>query len=127
MNPVDRGWSHRLVTTNGVRLHLVEAGTGPAVLLLHGFPEFWYSWRHRLPALAQAGFRAIALDLRGYNESDKPAGVRAYRPSVLLADLAGVIRQEAGGKAHVVGHDWGGILAWRLAQCHPELVGNLAI
>src|SRR5262245_47451741 len=101
MSPPDADRSHRLVAVNGVRLHLVEAGTGPPVLLLHGFPEFWYSWRHQLPALAQAGFHAIAPDLRGYNLSDKPARTSSYRPSVLVADLAELIRQEAGGKAHV--------------------------
>src|SRR4051812_42430061 len=114
------GWAHRTATVNGVRLHYVEAGVGRPVGLLHGFPEFWYSWRHQLPALAAAGFRAIAPDLRGYNESDKPRAVADYRTATLVAELAGFLREVAGGPACVVGHDWGGVLAWRLAALHPE-------
>jgi epoxide hydrolase 4 len=118
--------AHGAVDARGVRLHYAAAGRGPAVLLLHGFPEFWYSWRRQLPALADAGFHAVALDLRGYNESDKPRGVRAYRTARLVEDVAAVIEQ-LGGAAHVVGHDWGGILAWRLAALRPELVRRLVI
>src|SRR6266478_334308 len=77
-NQADPCWNHHQATVNGVRLHFVEAGTGPLVVLLHGFPEFWYSWRHQIPALASAGFRVLAPDLRGYNESDKPRGVANY-------------------------------------------------
>src|SRR3954469_23345930 len=84
-------WRHGHAVVNGIRLHLVEAGSGPPVVLLHGFPEFWDSWRHQLPARAGAGFRAVAPDLRGYNESDRPRGVRNYRVEVLVEDVAGLI------------------------------------
>jgi pimeloyl-ACP methyl ester carboxylesterase len=114
------------VFVNGVRLHYVELGQGPLVVLLHGFPEFWYSWRRQLPVLAAAGFRAVALDLRGYNESDCPNGVHRYRTATLVDDVAGVIRR-LGEPAFVIGHDWGGVLAWRLASLRPELVRKLAI
>jgi pimeloyl-ACP methyl ester carboxylesterase len=120
-------WAHRRVAVDGIGLHYVEAGAGRPVVLLHGFPEFWYSWRHQLPALADAGFRALAIDLRGYNESDKPAGVDAYRPDRLTEDVAELIRRAAGGRAFVVGHDWGGVVAWRLAARHPDLVDKLAV
>jgi epoxide hydrolase 4 len=110
-----------------VRLHYVEAGQGEPVVLLHGFPEFWYSWRHQLPALAEAGFRAIAPDLRGYNQSGCPAGVANYRVAKLVEDVAGLVREVAGGPAFVVGHDWGGVLAWRLAAQYPALVRGLAV
>src|SRR5207302_2103144 len=98
------GWAHREASVNGVRLHYVEAGSGPLVVLLHGFPELWYSWRRQLPALAAAGYRALAPDLRGYNESDKPAGVAAYRLDLLAQDVAGLIRQAGERRAAVAGH-----------------------
>jgi pimeloyl-ACP methyl ester carboxylesterase len=112
---------------NGVRLHYVEAGTGPPVLLLHGFPEFWYSWRHQLPALAAAGFRALAPDLRGYNESDKPAGVASYRLEHLRADVLGLIRHLGAERVALVGHDWGGVVAWDVAIHAPEAVDKLVV
>ena len=118
---------HRFENVGPIRLHLAMCGEGPPVVLLHGFPEFWYSWRQQLPALAAAGFQAIAPDLRGYNESDRPPGVANYRAKLLVEDLANLIRSLAGGQAVVVGHDWGGILAWRLAALHPELVQKLVI
>ena len=119
--------NHRFATVRGTRLHFVETGQGPPVILLHGFPEFWYSWRHQLPALANAGFRAVALDMLGYNESDRPAAIQAYRMNHLLQGLADFIRDVVGGPALIVGHDWGGVLAWRLAARHPQLVRRLAI
>jgi pimeloyl-ACP methyl ester carboxylesterase len=119
--------SHREAIVNGVRLHYVEAGVGPPVLLLHGFPEFWYSWRHQIATLAAAGFRAVAPDLRGYNLSDKPIGVESYRVDDLVADVADLIRHTARGRAVVVGHDWGGAVAWAVAMQHPELVERLVI
>ena len=105
-------------------------GPAPAagdVVLLHGFPEFSYSWRHQVPALAAAGWRAIAPDLRGYGRSPKPPGVNAYRIQSLAADVVGLVRRECGGKAHVVGHDWGGVIAWWVAMHHPDVVNKLAI
>lgn len=117
----------RSFTTNSVQLHVMSCGDGPPVVLLHGFPEFWYSWRHQLPALVAAGFSAHAPDLRGYNASSQPAGVDAYRGNELVADVAGLIRQLGDGGAFVVGHDWGGVIAWRLAMVHPELVRRVAI
>jgi pimeloyl-ACP methyl ester carboxylesterase len=96
-------------------------------VILHGFPEFWYSWRHQLPALADAGFRAVAPDLRGYNESSKPRGVRSYRVCVLVEDVARLVKSLGNEPACVVGHDWGGVIAWRLAATHPHLVRKLII
>ncbi|MBY0230628.1 MAG: alpha/beta hydrolase [Gemmataceae bacterium] len=110
-----------------VRLHRLEAGGGEPVVLLHGFPESSYSWRHQVPALAAAGFRVLAPDLRGYGRSPRPPGIARYRARELLADVARLIREETAGSAHVVGHDWGGVLAWRLAQLFPSLVRRLCI
>lgn len=121
------GWEHREAVVNGVRLHYVEAGSGPLVILLHGFPEFWYSWRHQIPALAAAGFHVLAPDLRGYNLSDKPPGVLAYRLEVLLADVAELIRHAGADSAAVAGHDWGGVLAWHLPVYHPGRVDKLIV
>ncbi|OGK85667.1 MAG: hypothetical protein A2050_02440 [Candidatus Rokubacteria bacterium GWA2_73_35] len=118
---------HRFVGTNGVRLHAVVAGQGPLVVLLHGFPEFWYSWRHQIPALAAAGFRVVAPDLRGYNDSDKPPGVPAYRMTELVEDVAGLVRALGAGPAAIVGHDWGGAVAYAMAMLRPELVARLAV
>jgi len=120
-------WTHQQAIVNGVRLHWVEAGSGPLVLLLHGFPEFWYSWRHQVPALAAAGFRVLAPDLRGYNLSDKPPGVAGYRLEALTGDVAGLIAHAGAASAAVVGHDWGGGIAWTLAMRRPELVRKLAV
>ncbi|WP_437312136.1 alpha/beta fold hydrolase [Sorangium sp. So ce388] len=120
--------SHRFTERGGVRLHYVEAGEGPLVVLLHGFPELWYSWRHQIPALVEAGYRVIAPDMRGYNLSDKPAGVAAYAIDELTADVAALI-QAAGAEraAAVVGHDWGGGVAWAFAMRYPALLERLAI
>ncbi|MEO8586837.1 MAG: alpha/beta hydrolase [Acidobacteriota bacterium] len=122
-------WTHREGRVNGVRLHWVEQGEGPLVVLLHGFPEFWYAWRHQISALAAAGFRAVAPDLRGYNLSEKPAGVAAYRVEALLGDLAGLIELLGEGeqRAHVVGHDWGGAIAWYAPLFCPEKLLSLTL
>jgi pimeloyl-ACP methyl ester carboxylesterase len=122
-----RGMAHRWVDVGGLRLHCVEAGAGPLVVLLHGFPEFWYAWRHQIPALAAVGFRVVALDLRGYNTSDKPARVRDYRPRVLAQEVADLIVALSAGSAAVAGHDWGGGLAWLLAMQHPKRVERLVV
>ena len=119
--------TERRVDCGEVTLHVATQGEGPPVLLLHGFPEFWFSWRHQMDALAAAGFQAIAPDLRGYNLSDKPRGVAAYRAPALEGDLLGLLRALGHTRAHVVGHDWGGALAWSFAAHHPEAVDHLAV
>ncbi len=118
---------HRYADLGGVRLHYVEAGEGPLVVLLHGFPEFWYSWRFQIPALAAAGFRVVAPDMRGYNLSDKPKGVKGYGLGPLARDVERLIGALGEERAVVVGHDWGGIVAWAAAMLHPERVERLAI
>ena len=120
-------WEHGAAEVNGLRLHYVTAGAGPLVVLLHGFPEFWYSWRHQIPALAAAGFRVLAPDMRGYNLSDKPAGIGSYRVEALVGDLVGLIRHVDEPRAHVVGHDWGGVVAWYAAMLQPEVVAKLVV
>ena len=122
---VDGPWTHRDVSAGGIRLHAVEIGTGPLVVLLHGFPEFWWCWRHQLPALAAAGYRAVALDLRGYGASDKPP--RGYDPWTLAGDVAGAVRALGEPDATVVGHDWGGWLGWCVAVLHRPVVRRLAV
>ena len=118
---------HWSVAVNGVRLHTVGAGEGPLVLLLHGFPDFWYGWRRQIPALAAAGFRVVAPDLRGYNLSDKPAGAREYTIKKLAADVADLVAACGEERAAVVGHDWGGGVAWAFAMTYPEKLSRLAI
>ena len=118
---------HRYADLGDVRLHYVEAGEGPLVVLLHGFPQFWYEWRHQIPALAEAGFRVVAPDMRGYNLSDRPPGVRAYRVELLARDVERLILACGERTADVVGHDWGAIAAWIAAMRHPERVQKLAI
>lgn len=118
---------HREAVLVDLRLHYVEAGNGPLVVLLHGFPECWYCWRHQIGPLADAGFRVLAPDLRGYNESDKPRGVRNYRLSLLTQDVVALIRHAGSERATVIGHDWGGVIAWAVAMRHPETVERLGI
>jgi pimeloyl-ACP methyl ester carboxylesterase/uncharacterized protein (DUF952 family) len=121
---------HARVAVGEVTLHVVEAGpvNGSPVLLLHGFPDFWYGWRHQLPALARAGYRVIAPDQRGYAGSDRPAGVAAYALPRLLADALHLLDALGEpGAVHVVGHDWGGAIAWALATGHPERVRSLTV
>jgi pimeloyl-ACP methyl ester carboxylesterase len=110
-----------------VRLHYVEAGQGPLVVLLHGFPEFWYGWRQQIEPLAAAGFRVVVPDTRGYNLSSKPDGVAAYDISLLAADIRDLIHERGAQTAMLVGHDWGGSIAWATAMNHPEVVDRLAI
>jgi len=112
---------------NGVRLHYVEAGSGPLVVLLHGFPEFWWSWRHQIPVLAEAGYRVVAVDMRGYGQSHAPSSWREYRMETLAGDIAGLITALGEQKAFVVGHDWGAAVAWMVATLHPDRVERLAI
>ncbi|WP_045233737.1 alpha/beta fold hydrolase [Deinococcus pimensis] len=122
-------YRHSLVPTNGVTLHVVEAGPvdGPPVVLLHGFPEFWYGWRHQIDELARAGYRVLAPDQRGYGLSGKPPGVHAYAVRELVRDVVGLLDWRGIPQAFVVGHDWGAAVAWALAITHPERVRRLAI
>jgi len=121
----------RHVPCGEVTLHVAEAKSehddAPLVVLLHGFPEHWYSWRHQLEAFAAAGLWAVAPDMRGYGGSDKPAGVHAYEVERITADVAGLVRALGRSRATIVGHDWGGIIAWAFAMDHPALVERVAI
>ncbi len=126
--------THRYADLPEVRLHYVEAGTGPLVVLLHGFPEAWFAWQHQIPALVAAGLRVVAPDMRGYNLSGKPAGVRAYTADRLTGDVAALIRQVGDrgpdgdvAPAAVVGHDWGAAVAWLFAMRYPALLARLAV
>ena len=121
------GWEHREAVVNGVRLHYVEAGSGPLVVLLHGFPEFWYGWRHQIGPLAAAGYRVIAPDMRGYNQSEKPPGVHAYAVETLVEDVVTLIAHCGVTRATVVGHDWGGVVAWEVAMRRPDVVEKLIV
>lgn len=120
------GAEHVRLDGDGVKLHAVAMGSGPPVLLLHGFPDFWFTWRLQMPALAAAGFRVVALDMRGYAGSGRPKGVSAYTMPRLVADVAAVIRQ-LGGRAHLAGHDWGGVVAWNVASRAPGLLDSLVV
>ena len=120
---------HSYIKTNNIRLHVVQAGpkSGIPVLLLHGFPEFWYGWRKQIPALAKAGCRVIVPDQRGYNMSDKPDGTKSYCIDALIGDVTDLIHALDYEKVNLVGHDWGGVVAWMLAIRHPEKLHRLGI
>lgn len=124
MTALSAEWQHHFVETNQIRLHCVMQGEGDLVVLLHGFPEFWYSWRFQIPALARH-FKVVVPDLRGYNDSDKPHS--GYDIDTLSADIRGLIENLGYARAHIVGHDWGGAIAWHLAQKFPQYVNRLAI
>jgi pimeloyl-ACP methyl ester carboxylesterase len=111
---------HRTVKANGVNLHIAEQGEGPLVLLVHGFPESWYSWRHQIPALAEAGFHAVAPDVRGYGRSDAPEPIEAYSMKNLVGDATGILDALGEETAVVVGHDWGSPIAWHCALLEPD-------
>jgi pimeloyl-ACP methyl ester carboxylesterase len=117
--------THRSVETNGIRMHVAEAGQGPAVLLCHGFPELWYSWRHQMHALAEAGFHAIAPDQRGYGGTDAPAEIDKYTIHHLVGDLTGLLDALGIDKAVIVGHDWGGLIVWQMAQLAAHRVAGV--
>ena len=129
MNSPEVAVTHRRIETNGVTLHVAVAGPedGPLVILLHGFPEFWFGWRAQIGPLAAAGYRVWVPDQRGYNLSEKPSSVSAYGTDVLARDVVGLIDAAGAEKAFVAGHDWGGAVAWWLALKHPERVQRLAI
>jgi pimeloyl-ACP methyl ester carboxylesterase len=106
---------HKFVATNGIRMHYVEQGAGPLVVLCHGWPESWYSYRHQIPALAAAGFRAVAPDQRGYGQTDKPAPIESYHILNLVGDIVGLVNSLGVDSATIVGHDWGAPVAWNSA------------
>ena len=116
-----------MVRGDGVDLHVAVAGDGPPVVLLHGFPENWQSWRHQFAPLVRAGFSVWAPDLRGYNRSGRPRERQAYHLTHLTADVAALIAATGSGRAHICGHDWGGVIAWTVASRYPELVDRLVI
>jgi pimeloyl-ACP methyl ester carboxylesterase len=117
---------HATVAANGIRLHCVSAGSGPLVILVHGFPESWYSWRHQLPALAAAGFRAVAIDVRGYGRSSKPAAIDAYRMLVTAGDIVALPAALGATSATLIGHDWGAPIVWNAALLRPDLFRGVA-
>jgi pimeloyl-ACP methyl ester carboxylesterase len=110
----------RKIRTNGIDMHIVQQGEGPTVLLCHGFPETSHSWRHQLAALAQAGIRAVAPDMRGYGQTDSPAAVAAFGMQHLVADMVGVLDALDESKAIIVGSDWGATVAWQAALTRPD-------
>ncbi|MFI9269641.1 alpha/beta fold hydrolase [Kitasatospora sp. NPDC052896] len=118
-------WTHRDLAANGARFHIAEQGEGPLVLLVHGWPQYWWAWRHQMAALAAAGYRAAALDLRGMGGSDRTP--RGYDPTNLALDITGVIRSLGEHSAHLVGHDTGGSLAWVAAVMRPSVIRSLTV
>jgi epoxide hydrolase 4 len=118
---------HRYADSNGVKIHYAVLGEGPLVVMIHGFPDFWYSWRHQMRALADHKYRVAAVDLRGYNLSDKPKGVESYGVPLLVGDIAAVVKAEKQTDAIIVGHDWGGAVAWNVAMNKPEITRLLII
>ena len=112
--------AHRFIETNNIRMHIAEAGAGPLVLLCHGFPESWYSWRHQLPALAAAGFHAVAPDMRGYGETDRPEAIDQYTLLHLVGDMVGLLDALGAATAVIAGHDWGAPVAWHAALLRPD-------
>jgi pimeloyl-ACP methyl ester carboxylesterase len=118
--------THGYADSDGVRIHYAALGEGPLVVLVHGFPDFWYTWRHQMAELARS-YQTVAIDLRGYNRSDKPEGVESYDMALLAGDVVAVIRHLGREKATVVGHDWGGAIAWTLAMSRPEVVERLIV
>jgi pimeloyl-ACP methyl ester carboxylesterase len=113
--------THRIVETNGIRMHVAEQGQGPLVLLCHGFPESWYSWRHQLQALAAAGYHAVAPDMRGYGRTDQPAEIERYTLLHLIGDMVGLVEALGGAPAVIAGHDWGAPVAWHAALLRPDV------
>ena len=112
--------SHRFIETNGIRMHVAEAGAGPLVVLCHGFPESWYSWRHQLPVLAEAGFHAVAPDMRGYGQTDRPEAIDQYTLLHLIGDMVGLLDALGAEGAVIAGHDWGAPVAWHAALLRPD-------
>jgi pimeloyl-ACP methyl ester carboxylesterase len=122
----DRVTHGTATSEGGVKIHYASLGSGPLVVMIHGFPDFWYSWRHQMAVLADR-FQVVAIDQRGYNLSDKPKGVEQYDMSLLVGDVAAVIRHLGRDRATIVGHDWGGIVAWTFAMTRPQMTERLII
>jgi pimeloyl-ACP methyl ester carboxylesterase len=118
--PIVNGLTHRSIETNGIRMHVAEQGEGPLVLLCHGFPELWYSWRYQLEALAAAGFHAVAPDMRGYGQTDRPEAIDQYTLLHLVGDMVGLLDALNQEKAVIAGHDWGAPVAWHAALLRPD-------
>src|ERR1700722_19017552 len=112
--------THRFIETNGIRMHVAQQGEGPLVLLCHGFPESWYSWRHQLSALSAAGFHAVAPDMRGYGQTDCPAAIDQYTLLHLVGDMVGLLDALGHETAVIAGHDWGAPVAWHAALLRPD-------
>jgi len=119
--------SHRFVQSNGIRMHLAEEGAGPLVILCHGWPESWYSWRHQMPELAQAGYYVVAPDQRGYGQTDAPEAIEAYHISHLTADIVGLVHALGEEQAVIAGHDWGSVVAWYCALLRPDIFRRLVL
>lgn len=126
MADLTKSVTHGYADNNGVKIHYVATGEGPLVVMIHGFPDFWYSWRHQMEGL-RADFRVVAIDQRGYNRSDKPKGAENYAMPLLVGDVAAVIRDLGADKATIVGHDWGGAVAWQFAFAKPEMTERLIV
>ncbi|MDJ0693904.1 alpha/beta hydrolase [Mastigocoleus sp. MO_188.B34] len=126
MSMTENSWKHEYITTNNIKLHYVTQGNGPLMLMLHGFPEYWYSWRHQIPEFAR-DYQVVAIDLRGYNDSDKPKEKSAYVMNEFIQDVKGVIQGLGYEKCVLVAHDWGGIIAWNFVDIYPETVEKLII
>lgn len=126
MSVLEGSWTQEFINTNGVKLHYVTQGNGPLMLMLHGFPEFWYSWRHQIPEFAK-DYKVVALDLRGYNDSEKPKNPESYGMKELVKDVEEVIKGLGYQSCVLVGHDWGGAIAWSFAYDRPEMVDRLIV
>ncbi len=118
---------HKFVETNGIRMHYVEQGNGPLVVLCHGWPESWYSWRHQIPALADAGFRVVAPDQRGYGQTDRPEPIESYNILNLVGDIVGLVNSLGVDSAVIAGHDWGAPVAWNSALLRPDIFRAIAL
>src|SRR6202790_1733015 len=123
---IDARVTHGYADSNGVKIHYASLGTGPLIVMIHGFPDFWYTWRDQMEALSD-NYQCVAIDQRGYNLSDKPKGVENYAMPLLVGDVAAVIKSLGRDKAVIVGHDWGGMVAWTFAMAHPEMTDRLII
>ena len=119
--------NHRCIDTNGIKMHVAEQGEGPLVVFCHGFPELWYSWRHQLPALAKAGYHAVAPDQRGYGQTDRPEAIEAYNILALTGDIVGLVAALGEERAIIIGHDWGSPVAWHCALLRPDLFHAVAL